>query len=216
VGVELDEREQREVGRKARVAVLAAVGDLGGEGQRHAILEIARRGGGFTEDELAASAPKQWQSKYPTYVGYRLSWTLTNLKREGLLENPRWSVWRLVGVAAEEPGPASRQVVSPTRLDELRAMSEREYVRSEEWRRTRAAALARAGHRCIMDRSHTEDLEVHHNTYERRGAELASDLVVLCGSCHRLHHRVNGRPRRPKTADAAAALRAAASIPRRR
>jgi len=43
-------------------------------------------------------------------------------------------------------------------------------------------------------------------------AELASDLIVLCHACHRLHHQASGRPRRPRSADAATQPRAAASI----
>lgn len=212
VRTELSEGEQLEVGRKARAAVLAAPKTLDGEGTRQQILELARRDGGFRERELAALPPEKAQSNYRGYVDYRLSWALTNLKRDGLVENPRWSVWRLTGSELQEPTPATTKPVTPARLAELRAMPELKYLRTPEWRRTRTAALARAGHRCALDRSHTEGLEVHHNTYERVGAELTSDLVVLCHDCHRLHHRLNGRPKRPKTEEAATAARAAASI----
>jgi hypothetical protein len=49
----------------------------------------------------------------------------------------------------------------------------------------------------MFDAKHTEDLQVHHRTYERRGAELADDLVVVCRQCHEIHHRHCGRPGRP-------------------
>jgi hypothetical protein len=46
-----------------------------------------------------------------------------------------------------------------------------------------------------MDANHTDELEVHHRTYDNLGAELVSDLVVLCHSCHELHHKRYRVPR---------------------
>ena len=43
-----------------------------------------------------------------------------------------------------------------------------------------------------MDVTHTDNLEVHHRTYERLGEELASDLTVLCNRCHHVHHQHSG------------------------
>ncbi len=83
--------------------------------------------------------------------------------------------------------------VTADRLAELHSMPYQFYLRTPEWRRTRAAALVRAGYACSLDVTHTRDLEVHHRTYERLGEELATDLVVLCHSCHQLHHHVDGR-----------------------
>lgn len=209
VDAALSDVERREVGRKARAAVLASLQALGGEGQRRELLDRALSDGGFTDRELAEPAPR---GDHVTFVEYRLSWALSNLKRDGLIENPRWSVWCLSGVATQATVAASTEPLTASRLAELRAMPHREYLRTPEWRRVRAAALDRAGHRCSLDRSHTEDLEVHHNTYERIGAELASDLVVLCRACHRLHHQSNGRPQRPRVGAEAEAARAAGSI----
>lgn len=211
VPVELDEQERREVGRKARAAVLCAVQALGGQGARQDILERALSGGEFTSRELGAAAPDTAQAKYATYVEYRLSWTLTNLKRDGLLENPRWSLWRLSGAAAQEPAE-SEYPINSERIAELRAMPYRDYLRTPEWCQTRAAALERAGHRCSLDHTHSDHLEVHHNTYDRLGAELPSDVVVLCQACHRVHHNAYGRPRRspaPALTNEAAATRVA-------
>jgi hypothetical protein len=198
MAIELEAHEQREVGRKARLAVLDAVKALGGEAMRRSILERAILEGGFTDRELAARPPERAREKHETFVHYRLSWALTNLKGEGLLENPKWSLWRLAGAASQEPAQLLAERVSQERLIELRAMPAPLYRRTPEWRRTRAAALERAGHRCSLDRTHTDRLEVHHNTYDRVGAELASDLVVLCHSCHEVHHDAYGRPRRPR------------------
>jgi Mrr N-terminal domain len=198
VAIDLEGRERREVGLKARAAVLDAVKALGGEGTRHDVFARATQHGGFTQRELAAPAPPKARETHESFVHYRLSWAFSNLKRDGLLENPRRSVWRLSGAAAEVPVPLLVEQVSPDRLAELRAMPEHQYLRTREWKRTRAAALERASHRCSLDRTHTDRLEVHHNTYDRVGAELATDLVVLCHSCHHLHHQEYGRPRRPK------------------
>jgi hypothetical protein len=60
------------------------------------------------------------------------------------------------------------------------------YIQSDEWRRRRAVAIRKAGERCqVCNRGGR--LEVHHRTYERFGAEMEDDLVVLCGDCHGLY-----------------------------
>jgi restriction endonuclease Mrr len=197
VPIELDAQEQRDVGRKARAAVLEVIKTLGGEGTRREILEQALQAADFTKRELAAAAPVNGREKHETFVHYRLSWTLTNLKHDGVLENPRRGVWRVAG-AASEPARQPVDWISPERLAELRAMPHQQYLRTPEWRKTRASALQRASHRCSLDRTHTDRLEVHHNSYDRVGDELPSDLIVLCHACHQLHHQANGRPRRPR------------------
>jgi len=73
--------------------------------------------------------------------------------------------------------------VSLDRLRELREMSHSEYLETPEWQRTRDAVLERAGHRCSRNRRHKEQLEVLHTIRVRVGAELPSDLVVLCRNC---------------------------------
>jgi ParB/RepB/Spo0J family partition protein len=62
-----------------------------------------------------------------------------------------------------------------------------DYLRTDAWRKKREQALERAGHRCQLCGC-PHHLDVHHNTYERVGAELPVDLVVLCRLCHRVHH----------------------------
>jgi 5-methylcytosine-specific restriction endonuclease McrA len=194
----LEDVERRELRLKARAAVLAALDSLGGEAAREALLERALADGGFTPRELAAGPPEAAAASYHSLVAHQLSWALTNLKRDGLVDNPRRAVWRLAGAALETVPLAVEAETGPDRLVELRTMPYREYLRTPEWRRARAAALLRAGHCCSLDVTHTQNLEVHHRTYERLGAELASDLVVLCESCHRLHHKEHGRPRRTR------------------
>ena len=160
---------------------------LGGEAERRAIVERALADGGFTRRELGAPPPPAAAVKFASMVDYQLSWALTNLKRDGLLENPARAVWRLAGAALEQPELALDEPVYVDRLEELERMGYREYLRTPEWRPIRAAALVRAGNGCSLDVTHTDDLEVHHRdngAYARRGRELASDLVVLCHACH--------------------------------
>lgn len=74
-----------------------------------------------------------------------------------------------------------------------------DYLETIHWQARREQALQDAGYRCALCGSKPDPerrmhvrLEVHHNTYERLGRELAIDLTVLCRNCHALHH---GRPR---------------------
>ena len=198
---ELDDEERRALRRKARAAVLEALETLESEAKRAALLERALALGGFTPRELDAVPPPAAAGQYGRLVDHNLSWALTNLKRDGLVDNPRRGVWRLVGAAVEAPESAAADGVTDARLAELRTMPYRRYLRTAEWQRTRAAALHRAGYACTLDITHTDDLEVHHRTYERLGHELASDLTVLCNRCHDLHHEHMGLPRREAPVD---------------
>jgi 5-methylcytosine-specific restriction endonuclease McrA len=195
--VQLDDDERRALRHKAREATLEALRALGGEAQRRAIREHALAQAGFTERELSASPPEAAGDKFESLVHHNLAWALTNLKRDGLVERTAHAVWRLAGAALEPVEPLVSSTAPPDRLTELQTMRYRDYLRSPEWRQVRAAALLRAGNACALDASHTEDLEVHHRSYERRGAELPTDVIVLCQPCHRLHHQAHGRPSRP-------------------
>ena len=70
----------------------------------------------------------------------------------------------------------------------LRRMPYQEYLRTAHWQRQRTYALERAGQLCELC-AQDHELEVHHRTYARVGFERPDDLVVLCRSCHRDHHR---------------------------
>lgn len=69
----------------------------------------------------------------------------------------------------------------------LRALPYQEYLDSDHWRILRNEKLRDAAYRCQLCNS-PSDLQVHHRTYENRGREPLSDLVVLCGECHALFH----------------------------
>lgn len=73
-----------------------------------------------------------------------------------------------------------------------------EYLRSEHWQLTRAAALARAENRCQVCNASSR-LDVHHRTYERLGNEHPGDLTVLCRRCHDLFHDQKSGQKKTKT-----------------
>ena len=62
-------------------------------------------------------------------------------------------------------------------------MPYRQYLQTAHWRTTRNCALKRAHYRCSKCAT-KRDLEVHHLSYARLGAELDSDLQVVCRGCH--------------------------------
>jgi len=65
----------------------------------------------------------------------------------------------------------------------------RQYLTSEVWKAKRLEALTHFGAICARCGGFGSD--VHHRTYVRvGGAELLSDLEVLCRGCHEAHHRV--------------------------
>lgn len=70
----------------------------------------------------------------------------------------------------------------------LRSMAYEEYLLTPEWRDKRQAALDQAEFACQLCGS-TDSLQVHHRTYERRGAERLADLTVLCAECHERFHK---------------------------
>lgn len=57
------------------------------------------------------------------------------------------------------------------------------YISSQEWRDKANLAKERDGYQCRTCTS-TQDLEVHHRTYERFRHEDLDDLITLCKACH--------------------------------
>jgi hypothetical protein len=97
----------------------------------------------------------------------------------------------LVAASCDSTGGGVLVPVSPGRGRELAGMPYQEYLETPEWQQRRKIMLKRAGYQCQVCGNGTE-LHTHHNTYKRRGAELATDLVVLCSGCHRLFHGLAG------------------------
>ena len=65
----------------------------------------------------------------------------------------------------------------------------RNYLRSREWKDKRKLVLIRDGYMCQHFGSFYGDLQIHHVTYIRLGAELLEDLLTLCDDCHKAEHK---------------------------
>jgi hypothetical protein len=76
---------------------------------------------------------------------------------------------------------------SERRIAELRSLPYAEYLQTAEWRGRRDERIRLASFRCERCQA-KRDLQVHHVRYERLGAELDTDLEVLCRTCHEGHH----------------------------
>lgn len=79
------------------------------------------------------------------------------------------------------------------RLSELRSMPYADYLQTPEWQRRRDLHRESALSRCQLCNKKSRRglaLHVHHRTYERRGSERFSDLIVLCEGCHRHFHGI--------------------------
>jgi 5-methylcytosine-specific restriction endonuclease McrA len=99
----------------------------------------------------------------------------------------------LIIVAVLVIGAVGRYVEARDREHRRAARTERQrdyrrYLRSELWKQNRAPALERARGLC-EDCGAARDLDVHHRTYARKGAEHPEDLVALCRPCHTARHK---------------------------
>jgi hypothetical protein len=61
-----------------------------------------------------------------------------------------------------------------------------EYLNSPEWKALREKIKRRDGGRCRLCGG-SDDLHVHHRSYEHFGNEHPSDLTTLCRWCHELY-----------------------------
>lgn len=75
-----------------------------------------------------------------------------------------------------EPKPTENQDKSQEQLYS-------EYINSPEWQAKRKEAIDRDQGRCVLCNS-SEDLHVHHRTYDNFGNEPLEDLTTLCRECH--------------------------------
>jgi len=67
-----------------------------------------------------------------------------------------------------------------------------EYLRSPEWLEIRSRILERDDYRCQWTGKASrpgDPLQVHHLTYDRIGCEQMTDLITVCRSAHKNHHR---------------------------
>ena len=82
------------------------------------------------------------------------------------------------------------QAMKQKQRKRLRTMPYREYLQTMEWQQRAHKARVRAKFRCENPECRSQArLDVHHLTYERRGAERPSDLMALCRPCHEKQHQ---------------------------
>ena len=62
------------------------------------------------------------------------------------------------------------------------------YLNSDAWKARRKVALGKAAYKCQLCGNKKQQLDIHHNTYERLGNERDEDLIVLCHDCHTVFH----------------------------
>lgn len=70
-----------------------------------------------------------------------------------------------------------------------RQIEYRKYLQSEHWKLFRLSILAKRGVACEQCGSRHGRPDLHHKTYARLGAELESDVEILCRICHQSRHR---------------------------
>ena len=80
---------------RCQQAVIDAISQLGGCANRRAIYRRARDSRLFSADEWATSAPPGCKGNHDSRVEYGLSWALTQLKKKGILDNPKRGEWAL-------------------------------------------------------------------------------------------------------------------------
>lgn len=85
-----------------------------------------------------------------------------------------------------------RAEASQARMNALKKMPYKEYLRTPEWLSFRATILKERGSKCELCGDTGTTINVHHRTYRSRGHESAEDVIVLCQPCHELFHK-NGK-----------------------
>ncbi len=83
--------------------------------------------------------------------------------------------------------PQTSRTLSAEEIHEIRSLPYARYLITRWWFGVRNRALREAGYRCSRCQA-GRDLQVHHLSYERLGAEESGDLEVLCRGCHLGEH----------------------------
>ena len=72
-------------------------------------------------------------------------------------------------------------------LKELRTMKYSDYLNTEHWKHFKSEVIRFYGASCQVCSS-SDNLNVHHKTYDNRGRETFNDVVLLCRECHSKIH----------------------------
>lgn len=86
----------------------------------------------------------------------------------------------------------------------MSAKEKQAYMQSSKWKTLKSIKLSQTNHKCEHCGSKS-NLQLHHNTYKRLGAEDIADLNILCGDrtekgklvkgCHSKVHEILGKDR---------------------
>lgn len=77
---------------------------------------------------------------------------------------------------------------TPASQKELNNMTYEEYLDSHEWKQIRDKMKIDSGEKCNLCGKTNHRLNIHHNTYTKRGWETKKDLICLCRECHDEFH----------------------------
>jgi primosomal protein N'' len=73
-------------------------------------------------------------------------------------------------------------------VQKLKEMPYTDYLKTSHWLNLKKKAIKKAKNKCQKCSKSGVTLHVHHLTYERRGEEKMSDLLVVCKPCHEAIH----------------------------
>lgn len=73
----------------------------------------------------------------------------------------------------------------------------RAYLHSKEWKAKRQQLFKERGKKCEIC-GDTNQLEIHHITYDRLYNELSEDLLIVCNPCHSNLHKKKPKQKAPK------------------
>lgn len=101
--------------------------------------------------------------------------------------NPEISSLRSGSVLPTVRSAPTARLLSQEEIHELRKLPYERYLHTRWWFARRNQKLRDVRYRCETC-DVRRNLQVHHLSYERLGAELDDDLQVLCRDCHLGHH----------------------------
>lgn len=73
-------------------------------------------------------------------------------------------------------------------LKAMMTMPYGDYLETDHWFHFKKEAIKFFGHKCQLCNSNTNEIHIHHKTYENRGRETFNDVIPLCDGCHKLVH----------------------------
>ena len=150
-------------------------------------------GHSFTSSGLKRKDHPEWES-YPRnpdapqsyHDGCRCGRCVKDWGEQQLVQKERTAMAQIRASNATEWGQTGARL-RDQRNARMSWSEYRIYRKTEAWRDLRSQVMERFDGRCAACNC-TENLHVHHRTYERVGQEDIGDLTLLCMTCHQLLH----------------------------